>query len=318
MNREAIYETWVPQTGSWSLWARPVLFGQMSATSDPGLADPTPIRWAWDLFGQTSGTAGEQPWLNLPIDWPPPVQNAAWFKAGNTLHDKVAQFSAQMSTPETIAAKVMGNVAGQSITFVPRRLNHAQNAGLILDLPGAEGVHLGLALAGHGYRPVPLYNGCTGPSELLDQGPILRALRDGAVFLAALALPSDAPPAFLLDSRRQSLPRPLRPGMLDNRWQVFPEDFPSAQLLEQRGVSRVIWIGYGKPQEDLARVLRVWQEAQIALEAKDLTIAGAPHPLIVPPTPWWRRWWNRLRSQFGLQGRPRDGFGYIVSARTHG
>ena len=267
MNREAIYEAWVPQTGSWSLWARPVLFGQMSATSGPGPAYPTPIQWAWDLFGETQGTTGEQQWLNLTIDWAPPT---------------------------------------------------AQNAVLILDLPGAEGVHLGLALAGHGYRPVPLYNGCTGPSELLDQGPILRALRDGAVFLAAHALPSDAPPTFLLDSRRQSLPQPLRPGMLDNRWQVFPEDFPSAQLLEQRGVSRVIWIGYGKPQEDLARVLRVWQEAQIALEAKNLAIAGPPHPLIVPPTPWWRRWWNRLRSQLGLPGRPRDGFGYIVPARTQG
>src|SRR5437870_2034209 len=51
----------------------------------------------------------------------------------------------------------------------------AENAALILDLPEAEAVHLGLALAGRGYRPVPLYNGCTGPSELIDQGPILRA-----------------------------------------------------------------------------------------------------------------------------------------------
>jgi hypothetical protein len=266
MNREAIYEAWVPPTGAWSLWARPVLFGQMSAPPGPG-PGPALIRWAWDLFGQTGEAAGEQPWLNLPTDWAPPP---------------------------------------------------AQNAVLILDLPGAEGVHLGLALAGHGYRPVPLYNGCTGPSELLDQGPILRALRDGAVFLAACALPAAAPPAFLLDSHRQSLPRPLRPGMLDNRWQVFPEDFPSAQLLGQRGVSRVIWIGHGKPQDDLARVLRVWQEAQVALEAKDLTIAGPPRPLIMPSPPWWQRWWNRLRSWLGLQGRPRDGFGYTVPARTHG
>jgi hypothetical protein len=267
MNREAIYEAWVPPTGSWSLWARPVLFGQMSDTSGQGPAYPTPIRWAWDLFGQAPSTVGEQPWLNLRIAWaPPPVQNAV----------------------------------------------------LILDLPGDEGVHLGLALAGHGYRPVPLYNGCTGPSELLDQGPILRALRDGAAFLSASALPSEAPPALLLDSRRQTLPRPLRPGMLDNRWQVFPEDFPSAQVLHQRRVSRVIWIGYSKPQDDLARVLRVWQEAQIKLESKDLAIAGPPHRLIVPLTPWWRRWWNRLRSWFGLQGRPHDGFGYIVPERTHG
>jgi hypothetical protein len=106
--------------------------------------------------------------------------------------------------------------------------------------------------------------------------------------------------------------------MLDNRWQVFPEDFPSAQLLEQHGVSRVIWVGHGKPQEDLARVLRVWQEARIALEARDPAVGGSARPLIVPLTPWWRRWWNRLRSRLGLQDRPRDGFGYIVPTRTHG
>ncbi len=265
MNREAIYEAWVPHAGAWSLWARPVLFGQMSGTRGP--VYPSAIQWAWDLFGQAPETGGEQPWLSLAVDWAPPP---------------------------------------------------APNAMLILDLPGSEGVHLGLALAGLGYRPVPMYNGCTGPSELLDQGPILRALRDGAAFLAARALPGDAPPAFLLDSRRQSLPQPLRPGMLDNRWQVFPEDFPSAPLLAERGVSRVIWVGHGKPRDDLARVLRAWQEARIALEAKDLAVAGPPRRLIVPPIPWLRRLWNHLRSLFGLQGRPRDGFGYIVPARSQG
>src|SRR5262249_38423820 len=138
MNREEVYEAWVPQAGAWSLWARPVLFGQMSATSGPGPAYLTSVRWAWDLFGQTPEGGGEQLWLNLPVDWAPPL---------------------------------------------------VQNTALVIDLPGAEGAHLGLALAGHGYRPVPMYNGCTGPSELLDLGQILRALRDGAVFLAARALP---------------------------------------------------------------------------------------------------------------------------------
>jgi hypothetical protein len=241
MNREEIYEAWVPQTGSWSLWARPVLFGQMG----PGLE-----------------TGGEQPWLSLPIDWAPTIE---------------------------------------------------EKAALILDLPGVEGVYLGLACAVRGYRPVPLYNGCTGPSELLDQVPLLRALREGAVFLAARGLASDTPPAFLLDSRRQSLPTPLRPGMLDNRWQVFPEDLPSAHSLRERGITRVIWVGYGRPEYDLARVLRVWQEAQVTLQAKNLAIAGPPQPLAVPRTPWWRRLLNHLRPP-----RPRDGYGYIVPERTHG
>ncbi len=33
-----------------------------------------------------------------------------------------------------------------------------QKFALVLDLPGEEGVWLGVALAGRGYRPMPLYN----------------------------------------------------------------------------------------------------------------------------------------------------------------
>src|SRR5262245_6521195 len=38
-----------------------------------------------------------------------------------------------------------------------------RNVALVLDLPGAEGVRAGLALASQGYRPVPLYNAVPGP-----------------------------------------------------------------------------------------------------------------------------------------------------------
>src|SRR5215471_9521139 len=33
-----------------------------------------------------------------------------------------------------------------------------ESVGIVLDLPGVDGVVTGLALAGRGYRPVPLYN----------------------------------------------------------------------------------------------------------------------------------------------------------------
>jgi hypothetical protein len=272
MHREAIYEAWVPEQGVWSLWARPVLFGQMAAPKSTGSTSPTAIQWAWGVFGPLLDAAArdpEPPWRNIAVDWvPPPTGNAV----------------------------------------------------LVLDLPGEEAVHLGLALASCGYRPVPLYNGCTGPSELIDHGPVLRALGTGAAYLAALALPASAPPAFLLDSRRCSLPRLLRPGMLDNRWRVFPEDVPSEQLLQQRGVSRVVLVQRGRhePQEDLARVLRKWQEAPLTLETKDLAEPGPPRRLIVPPIAWYRRWWDGLLSLCGLQRSPRDGFGYIVPTATHG
>jgi hypothetical protein len=247
MNREAVYEAWVPQRGDWSLWARPVLFGQMPERQDES---PEPVP-------------------DWPVDWAPSA---------------------------------------------------ADKAVLLLDLPGAEAVHLGLALARRGYRPVPLYNGCTGPGELIDQGPIVRALRSVAPSLASLTLPADAPPAFLLDSRRQSLPLPLQPGMLDNRWKVFPEELPSGQLLHQRGVSRVVLVqrGWHVPQDDLSRVLRYWQEALVVLEAKDVAEAGPPRRFQLPAIRWYVRWWHGLLSLFGLQRSPRDGFGYIVPRPSRG
>src|SRR5258707_1244402 len=83
---------------------------------------------------------------------------------------------------------------------------------LVIDLPGSEGVLMGVALAARGYRPVPLYNAVplpfgslldplTGPKvAAVDVMPILSALRKGSEQLAQLHLPFDAPPAFLLDA----------------------------------------------------------------------------------------------------------------------
>ena len=68
----------------------------------------------------------------------------------------------------------------------------AENVALVLDLPGAEGVLAGVALARCGYRPVPLYNAVPVPSwqpvvdPLTDKPlaavnvlPILRGLKAG-------------------------------------------------------------------------------------------------------------------------------------------
>src|SRR5689334_1707655 len=62
------------------------------------------------------------------------------------------------------------------------------DTGLVVDLEGEESVRVGLALAARGYRPVPLYNACTGPHEVIDQLPILLALRAGAPYLQSLDL----------------------------------------------------------------------------------------------------------------------------------
>src|SRR5262245_44061734 len=269
MDREAIYDAWAPPRGAWSLWVKPVLFGHMPERSDAKAEYPTPLQWAWDVFGEVTESLPaeiEKLLQDVPVDWAPAA---------------------------------------------------SENVMIVLDLPEDKSIRFGLALAGRGYRPVPLFNGCAGPSELIDQRPILRGLRIGAAYLAGLKLPDNAPPVFLLDDRRQSLPRPLRAGMLDNRWRVFAEDFPSVQVLRERKISRGVLI---QPHEDLGEILRMWQQGGIELEVRYLSALNTRHPLVVPRIPWYRRWWHRFLSRFGVgpEYRPRDGFGYIVREPRHG
>ncbi len=195
-----------------------------------------------------------------------------------------------------------------------------ENTVLVLDLAGEESVYVGLALAGRGYRPVPLYNACTGPHEVIDQGPLLRALRAGAPYLARLGLPPGAPPAFLLDARRTTPERQVRPGAFDNRWQVFPSDFPSAQVLTGRGFTRALLVQRGRrlPHEDLADVLRTWQAAGLALLTKDVGEPGPPEPLPLSPPPWYRAAWLAVLGWLGLRRSPPGGFGRLVPEPSHG
>ncbi len=210
---------------------------------------------------------------------------------------------------EPAASGIQAAPAGAA--WIPRA---GEGAMLVVDLPGEESVRTGLALAGRGYRPVPLYNACTGPQEVIDQGPILRALRRGATSLRTLTLAADAPPAFLLDDRRMSPAGPMRPGAFDNRWQVFPEDFPSARLLTARGFRRAVLVQRGRrqPQEDLAHVLRRWQDAGIAVEAKDVADGRPPLPITVASPRWYRALWHRALAILGLRRCRQGGFGRIV------
>ena len=81
---------------------------------------------------------------------------------------------------------------------------------VVVDLPGASGVAVGLHLAQLGYRPVPLYNACPSPDTaavpgptIVDVEPIMAELFGGTERLSRLMLPPTAPPAFLLDDRRR-------------------------------------------------------------------------------------------------------------------
>jgi hypothetical protein len=196
----------------------------------------------------------------------------------------------------------------------------AERIVLVVDLVGLESVHLGLALARRGYRSVPLFNACTAPHEVIPQGSIQRALGDGAADLRAFALPADAPPAFLLDRYRRAPVRPVRPGDFDNRWRIYPEDFPSAETLLARGFSQVIVVqrDSSEPLDDLASVLGDWHEDGLGIALKDLADDRAPQPLVVPRPSWLRRAWQGLLRYFGYERSPKGGFGYVIQEHRHG
>jgi hypothetical protein len=136
-------------------------------------------------------------------------------------------------------------------------------AALVVDLPGASGVDWGLSLAGRGYQPVPLYNMTTGPgTDVVDVWPLIAALRSASHAMASQTLPDDAPPAFLIDSQRLS--GAPQPSMYDNRWMIFPQDFPSARMLREGGASRVLVVRHAAPLlSDLRAVLRIWKREGI-------------------------------------------------------
>lgn len=193
---------------------------------------------------------------------------------------------------------------------------------LIVDAPGPNAVRLGVALARIGYRPVPLFNATTGYAEVLDIDPIAHHLLEGASLLRDLRLPADAPPAFLLDSERMH-PRVLPyPGKFDNRWVTLPQDFPSAIFLRAHGIGEVLLLRHGgrgaTPDQDLAHVLRRWQEGGVRLTIGDLATGGEPQPFHVEQPSLFRRAWYRAVALMGLRRNDVGGFGGAIPEESAG
>lgn len=120
-----------------------------------------------------------------------------------------------------------------------------KDAALIVDLPGSEGVYMGISLAKKGYRPIPVYNGTieqTGAKATVDNTTVGKALRWGAGIMRELELKEDAPPAFLTDSNRLNSFRQNR-SMFDNSWDLYAQDLPTAEYLMASGIRRVVVVG---------------------------------------------------------------------------
>jgi len=207
-------------------------------------------------------------------------------------------------------------------------LRAAPDLAVVLDLPSAAAVKAGLVLAEAGFRPVPLFNGARGPtsltiggSALVDNDPILSWLILGIETLSRCQLPDEAPPAFLLDSRRQAPAFNASPGRFDNRWIIFPQDFPSANFLRSQGISRVLLIqtdALRPPQEDLTHVLRRWQEAGLLVSVATPESAGNPQPLTVARPSRFRALWYVALAIAGLRRNSAGGFGSIVPQPSSG
>jgi hypothetical protein len=208
-----------------------------------------------------------------------------------------------------------------------------ENLALVLDLPGAEGVLAGVALATRGYRPVPLYNAVPLPfgEPLLDPVtgravvavnvlPIISALRNTAEQLAQLKLPLDAPPAFLLDANRSGDGRKMEPDEFDNRSISFTTDFPSANFLASHRIQRVLLVQKERvePESDLAHTLRRWQDAGFTLERKRIDFPERPERFEVARPSWYGAMFQRVLSSIGLRRSGTGGFGAWVPESSAG
>jgi hypothetical protein len=195
---------------------------------------------------------------------------------------------------------------------------------LVLDLPAEEGVHVGLALAHRGYRPVPLYNALPLPFgapvfdplshrsiAAVNVLPIIGALRDAAGPLASMSIPPDAPPAFLLDANRYGNGSRMLPDEFDNRSVCFTTDFPSANFLVTHGIQRILIVQKDsiEPQPDLAQVLRRWQDGGLPLERMRIDLPMERERFQVSRPSWYGAMFQRALSALGLRRAPGGGFG---------
>jgi hypothetical protein len=195
-----------------------------------------------------------------------------------------------------------------------------QDCAMVVDLHGPESVRYGLALAQAGFRPVPLYNCNPGPSAAIDLTQLEESLCCSAERLQMLNCLPDAPPAFLLDARRMKPDRVPNPGIFDNRWLVFPQDFPSASFLKASGITRVIVLQSddGQPADDLRHVLLRWQEQGLQIFIKPRRDPSPPTPIEITRPSQFRSIWRYFLATLGLRRNSAGGFGSIVPQPSSG
>jgi hypothetical protein len=184
--------------------------------------------------------------------------------------------------------------------------------GLVINLRGEYSLGLSIELARRGWRPVPIFNASPPPVEeksrqskqiqneiaALNIAPIRRLLCELAPTLAALPLSDSAPPAFLIDSERSTGHFHREPGMFDNRWKLYPQDFPSGVVLLQNGVSRVTLVQeeVNSYSDDMRQVLLKWQSEGIEIWEKSPSFSSKERQIKVRPLSSIQRLRSRIRN----------------------
>jgi hypothetical protein len=204
------------------------------------------------------------------------------------------------------------------------------STGLVLDLPGVQGVSMAMVAATTGYRPIPLYNALPSPSghnyvvarsAVCDVQPIIAALSMATPDLDKMNLRYDAPPVFLLDSQRRiGTEIHPSPGMFDNRSVSLPTDFPSASRMLSMGIKRVVLVQETamEPQVDLSHTLLRWQQARIEIQALALSTQLGRQTITVRKPSRYGMLWQRMLATIGLRRNPLGGFGGVLPMPSAG
>jgi len=234
---------------------------------------------------------------------------------------------AQLTCPDSTP---IPTIPAFDLDWIP--VESAADLAVVVDLPGSNAIHYGLALLARGFRPVPIIDGSPGPDRpvtfpvassnltgenyksatIVDMRELLRALCWGADSLRQSHLVPEAPPAFLVDSKRMGGVAQVIESAFDNRWMVFPQDFPSGRYLREQGIRRIVLIHdtfLKQPQEDLAHVLLRWQQEGIAIESKSAHFGDVPVPIQVSRPSRFRALWYRALAILGLRRNDAGGFG---------
>jgi len=298
------HAAWAPEDGLWSPWVKPILFAQMADVAEP----------ADDPLAQPSGALPSTPGAaSSPAAGP--AADTAGASAPTAVHAAAAETPRDASPASSPQPVVPATPVGEAALLgVPGLPAMTLRDALVLDLPGEETMDLAFVFARRGFRPVPLFNGTSGPMPVVDVHRVMRALQRGTVALRSIPLRPDSPPAFLLDSLRSGGTLTVGPGRYDNRWVVLPQDMPSGNFLASHGISHVTLVRRGglQPAADLAHILLRWQEQGLRLSVVDLDARQAGHDVKVSRPSLFRSTWYAAITLLGLRRSNMGGFGAAI------